>query len=106
MDKESLRKEVSEILKSVAWMWEPRERDYLPDSCDKDVDALMQLFDTYSTQARVDELKHIDSLTYSFMNTGKDFIYEYRQSAVDQRIKELSTPKEKPTNGDLVKGAK
>lgn len=43
-------------------------------------------------EARIEELKQLDSLTHSFMSLGTDFIYEYRQSAVDARIKELETP--------------
>lgn len=40
-------------------------------------------------EARIDELKHLDSLTYSFMSLGNDFDYSYRQSAIDAHIKEL-----------------
>lgn len=46
------------------------------------------------TAARVDELKHLDSLTYSFMSLGNDFDYSYRQSAVDDRIATLTNNKE------------
>lgn len=41
-------------------------------------------------EGRIDELKHLDSLTYSFMSLGNDFDYSYRQSAIDARIKELT----------------
>lgn len=39
-----LEAELTEILKEVAWMWEPKKRDYLPVSCKQDVQALLNLY--------------------------------------------------------------
>lgn len=51
--------------------------------------AIKALISDITIQSRIDELKHIDSLTHSFMSTGNDFLYEYKQSVVDERIAEL-----------------
>jgi len=89
IDDEIIRTLTLNLLSEYQQLETPANPDLLKLHIEAFEDKISQLI----TDARVDELKHFDTLTYSFMSLGNDFDYSYRQSAVDNRIKELKENK-------------
>jgi hypothetical protein len=83
---DEIRSKVAEIIKQVAWMWEPTARD-LPESCIKDVDYIMSLLNTERNKARIDELRRLHDVYYENPNSDVNFL-EQRVKALEASLKE------------------